>query len=188
VNPDVPSDSDVDERFRIVFAATYDDVVRFVQRRSDHDHAEDVAAEAFATAWRRVGELPVTHDEARAWLFGIARRTLLNHVRGQSRQHAVAVRIADTSTQDPASWWDDLDGATARIDFVRAWRRLSPSHQEVLALTGWDGLTTAQAAAALGISPVAVRLRLSRARRVLRSHLDAAGRAHRHPRLERSSR
>ena len=65
-----------------------------------------------------------------------------------------------------------VDGeATARVDLGRAWRLLSEPHQEALALAVWDGLTAAEAAAVLGISPVAYRLRLSRARKVLRAHL-----------------
>ena len=41
-------------------------------------------------------------------------------------------------------------------------------------MTVWDGLTTLEAAAVLGISPLACRLRLSRARSQLRAHLDVA--------------
>ncbi len=58
------------------------------------------------------------------------------------------------------------------VDLSRAWRRLSPVHQEALALSTYEELTAGQAAAVLDISPVAFRLRLSRARRALRLHLD----------------
>jgi RNA polymerase sigma-70 factor (ECF subfamily) len=37
----------------------------------------------------------------------------------------------------------------------------------------WDGLDAPRAARVLGISPVAYRLRLSRARKALRAHLKA---------------
>lgn len=60
----------------------------------------------------------------------------------------------------------------SRVDLTRAWRLLSAVHQEALALAVFEGLRAPQAAAVLGISPVAFRLRLSRARRVLRLHLD----------------
>ena len=59
------------------------------------------------------------------------------------------------------------------MDLGRAWRLLSERHQEALALTVWDGLTAVEAATVLGISPVAYRLRLSRARTVLRAHIGA---------------
>ena len=51
-----------------VFEATYVDVVRFAARRIDPGRAEDIAAEAFAVAWRRLDALPLELGQARAWL------------------------------------------------------------------------------------------------------------------------
>lgn len=64
---------------------------------------------------------------------------------------------------------DGIDGVVHRLDLARAWARVSDAQQETLALTVLDA---ARAAAVLTISPVAFRLRLSRARRALRLHLD----------------
>ncbi|HEY5178833.1 MAG TPA: sigma factor-like helix-turn-helix DNA-binding protein, partial [Dermatophilaceae bacterium] len=50
--------------------------------------------------------------------------------------------------------------------------RLTAVHQEALSLAVWDELTGPQAAMVLGISPVAFRLRLTRARRALRHHVE----------------
>ena len=59
------------------------------------------------------------------------------------------------------------------MDLANAWQRLSAVHQETLSLIVWEGLSRTQAAGVLGISPMAFRVRLSRARRVLRHYLDA---------------
>ncbi|MFF4779218.1 RNA polymerase sigma factor [Microtetraspora fusca] len=67
----------------------------------------------------------------------------------------------------------DADLVAWRVDLARAWSRLSAVHQEALALTVWDGLDAPRAAQVLGISPVAYRLRLSRARKALRAHTKA---------------
>ena len=66
----------------------------------------------------------------------------------------------------------DTEVLTRRLDLAVAWPRLSTTDQEAIALIAWDGLSTAQAATVVGISAVAFRLRLSRARRALRRHLD----------------
>ena len=50
---------------------------------------------------------------------------------------------------------------------------LGDEDQEILKLVAWDGLTPSQAAVALGISAVAARTRLHRARRRLASLLNA---------------
>jgi len=164
-----PQDDDA-ARFRACYERVYDDLLRFVQRRAHRSHAEDVVAEVFLLAWRRLPDLPRDLDSARAWLFGIAHKTLANTRRSADRREALSVRIAEHATlQDPAA---DPDLVAARLDLATAWRRLPAVHQEALALTAWERLSSPQAAAVLGISPTAYRLRLSRARRALRIHLQ----------------
>jgi RNA polymerase sigma-70 factor (ECF subfamily) len=141
------------DRFRSAHQATYADLLRFVTRRTSASDAEDVVAEAFLVAWRRVEDLPMALGDQRAWLFGIARNCLLNDGRSHRRHDALAVRIAE----HPPVSDQELDE-----DFLA--RRLD--------IAAWDGLTGPEAAAVLGISPVAFRLRLSRARKALRLHLD----------------
>lgn len=156
--------------FTLLYEAVYRDLVGFVQRRTGHDRSEDVAAEVFLVVWRRFHDAPGGLDDARPWVFGIARNLMLNERRGELRRSALGVRLAD-----PASWsttGDEVDAVIARIDVGRAWRLLSEVHQEALSLTVFEGLQAPQAAVVVGISPVAFRLRLSRARRALRVHLD----------------
>lgn len=155
--------------FRSLYEAVYPDLLRFVQRRTAPDHAEDVVAEAFLVVWRRLDDLPRAHGDARAWTFGVARNILLNDNRGEQRRRALGVRLAEVT---PTSVEATPDLVVSRVDVARAWRRLSERHQEALALAVLDQLDAPQAAAVLGISPVAFRLRLSRARRALRLHLD----------------
>ena len=161
---------DREPQFRSLYERAYADVFRFVDRRVHPDHAEDVVAETFLVVWRRLEELPHRDDDARAWLFGIARHVLLNQRRGLERQRAVGVRLAGHALSRPST----VDDAHVVLlaDLGRAWDRLSAVHQEVLALTAFEDLDAPRAAAVLGISPVAFRLRLTRARRALRLHLD----------------
>lgn len=159
-------------RFRALYTGAYADVLRFAQRRVHPAHAEDVAAETFLVAWRRLDDAPVSLEDLRAWLFGIARHCLLNTRRGQRRRDALAVRIADTRSSSGPSQ-PDADLIAHRVDLAAAWRQLSTAHQEVLSLTVFDDLSSAGAGRVLGISPTAYRLRLLRARRALRRRLDA---------------
>lgn len=163
--------SSPEEDFRELYAQAYGDVLRFVQRRVHPSHAEDVAADVFLVAWRRYADLPPDLDGRRAWLFGVARKTLANTRRGEDRRAALAVRIRDASDGVEPGTHPDL--VAARLDLARAWHHLSPAHQEALSLAIWDDLTSAQAGAVLGISATAYRLRLSRARRALRDLVAA---------------
>jgi len=160
---------DREPEFRSLYERAYADVLRFVERRGHPQHAEDTVAETFLVVWRRLDELPRHDDDARAWLFGIARHVLLNQRRGLERQRAVGVRLADHAQLRPHHIDDEHLALLA--DLRRAWDRLSAVHQEVLGLTVFEDLDAPRAATVLGISPVAFRLRLTRARRALRLHL-----------------
>ncbi|ADG73564.1 RNA polymerase, sigma-24 subunit, ECF subfamily [Cellulomonas flavigena DSM 20109] len=164
-----PRAPDREQTFRDLYEAAYPDLRRFVQRRVHPDHVDDTLAEVFLVVWRRLDEVPAARDDARAWVFGVARRVLLNTYRGDRRRLALGVRLADAT---PVGHEPAPDDVVHRIDLATAWRRLTPAHQETLALAVLDGLDAPRAAAVLGISPVAFRLRLSRARRALRLHLD----------------
>jgi RNA polymerase sigma-70 factor (ECF subfamily) len=159
------------ERYEEVYACTYTDLVRFVvRRRYPPEQAEDIVAEAFVVAWQRLTDLPGKLDEARAWLFGITRRLLLAEQRAGARGQALSVRIAGhLAVAGQTIEHDDL--VATSVDLARAWPELTAMHQEALSLSVWEGLTAPQAAQVLGISPVAFRIRLSRARRLLRHHL-----------------
>src|SRR5918999_3175285 len=73
-------------RFRTVYEANYHRVLGFVLRRTaNREDAEDVVAETFLTAWRRLEQMPAG-GEARLWLYGVARRALANQQRGERRR------------------------------------------------------------------------------------------------------
>ena len=165
--------------FRALFAANYEDLLRFAERRTHPLGAEDVVADVFLVAWRRLEDVPIPPEEARAWLFGVAHRVLANHRRSDARQQSLQLRVGQVLPPRVAGADEGADVA-ARLDLARAWNLLSPTDQEALTLTALDGLTGPQAADVLSISTTAFSVRLSRARRRLRLHLaHPAGRASR---------
>jgi RNA polymerase sigma-70 factor (ECF subfamily) len=158
------------QRFEAVYTAHYPAVLSYVRRRTaSPDDTADAVAEIFATAWRRVDDLPAG-DEARLWLYGVARRVLANQRRGEARRSALADRLRAELTV----WADshtDQDHGTIRSAF----QRLTPDDRELLSLRSWEGLTTAEMAMVLGCSGGAVRLRLHRARKRLARELHSGG-------------
>ena len=164
-----------EERFHALYADVHVDLLRFVSRRLPSEavsSAEDVVADALLIAWRRFDDAPRRLEAQRAWVFGIARNRLLTTHRGSSRARALTVRLADRTAPTSST---PHDGLVATLDLAAAWHRLSPAEQEVLALAVFEELTSAQAAVVLGTTATGYRLRLMRARRVLRSHLADTG-------------
>ena len=154
-------------RFEEMYRAHGGAVRGFAHRRVRAAVADDVVADVFAIAWRRMEEAPA---DQLSWLLGIARGVLANLRRGEARQNALHERLAATTPiiaeQEPEAF--DRDSA-----LMRALRSLNRLDQEVLLLVAWDGLDRAQAAAVLGITGGLFSVRLHRARRRLARALKA---------------
>lgn len=179
INPQMPSPGgrslplpDVERRFEACFRDNYAAVLAFAVRRlPDRASAEDAAAETFSVAWRRRELIP---EEPLPWLYGIALRVAANQRRSGERRRRLGQRlereaVSRTSAAEPA------EALHRRDAFARAFERLGEPEREVLRLVAWDGLDTREAAAVLGCSAAAFRVRLHRARRRLAKHLEAAG-------------
>jgi RNA polymerase sigma-70 factor (ECF subfamily) len=130
-------------------------------RRTENGHdAADILAETFLIAWRRLDDVPAG-DGARPWLYGVARRVLANHRRGERRRGALGDRLrAELGTAVRPDEGREMPGAIAE-----AFRGLSEDDRELLSLVGWEGLDAGQIATVLGCSRNAVRIRLHRARK-----------------------
>ena len=160
-------------RFERLYDSHYADLLRYVVRRIDQpDHAADVVAETFLTAWRRVEDIP-PGPEARPWLFGVARRAMANQRRGTRRRTALVDRLgaelATVRVARPAV----SDVTLSALGGV--FRALSDTDREVLSLVAWEALSAEEIAVALGCSRTAARIRLHRARRRFAGALAAAG-------------
>lgn len=157
-----------DDVFRRLYAAHFDAVLGFAIRRTDRpEDAADVTADAFLVAWRRLGHVPDEPD-TRPWLYGVVRRVLANHRRGDGRRSSLGDRLRrELATHVP----DTSDDVVQRADVTAAMRRLSARDQEVLELHLWEGLEPREIADVLGITTAVVRPRLSRARARLRDLL-----------------
>jgi RNA polymerase sigma factor (sigma-70 family) len=174
--PGRPTDAELIDRslrdpplFREVFERHYDDVRRYLQRRSGSDAGEELAAQTFEQAFRFRSRFDPSHADARPWLMGIATNILHHHYRAESIRLRALERAASFSPEVPV---DDPD---ARMDaqatapaLARALRELSQGERDVLLLYAWSDLSYDEIARALDVPIGTVRSRLHRARRHLR--------------------
>jgi RNA polymerase sigma-70 factor (ECF subfamily) len=164
-----PRENDAERRARFerLYDAHYAAVLAYALRRTGPTMAHDVAADTFLVAWRRFDVVPV---DAAPWLYGVARRVLANERRAENRRAALAERMRAMPARQPI---DDPGDRAALLEAALA--RLPERDREALALVAWEGLSTAQAARAMGCAPTAMRVRLHRARRRLARALDDVG-------------
>jgi RNA polymerase sigma-70 factor (ECF subfamily) len=144
-------------------------IMTYATRHVGFTDAHDVAAETFTIAWRRWDDLT---DPPFPWLLGVARNVIANHVRTLQRRRRLQDRVRLLSAVT-GHGGQHLDLAT-RLEALRRLAALGETEREALLLTAWDGLTTEQAGKVLGISPAAVRKRVSRARATIDTETEEA--------------
>jgi RNA polymerase sigma factor (sigma-70 family) len=139
-----------------------------LRRVEDPEDAADVVAETFLVAWRRLGEVPVDGG-ARLWLYAVARRVIANRNRAERRRTRLGERLAETLRTELAA---RPAPAGEAAEVLRTMGELGDEDRELLLLISWEELSPGQAAKVLGISSLAARSRLHRARRRLRALLE----------------
>ncbi|MEV0383747.1 RNA polymerase sigma factor [Nonomuraea sp. NPDC050643] len=159
--------------FAAVFDTHFGEIHTYVAQRLGPDHAEDIVAETFLTAFRKRAQYDPSRAGVRAWLYGIATNLIGKHRRLEARtlralgrcapdgdapghEETVAVRVSAQSLRP------ELAAALAALD-----RR----DRDVVLLVALAGLSHDEIAAVLGIPYGTVGSRLSRARKKLRARL-----------------
>ena len=153
------------EDFEAFFLAHERRLRAFALRRTRSTHlADDLVAEVMEIAWRRFDAIP--QERAFGWLCRVAINVESNQRRSMRRRATVERRAANEAR--PTALTVELDDERippeSRLALAEAWDSLTVDEQLVLSLAAWESLTTAELAEALGVSEVAARKRLSRAR------------------------
>jgi RNA polymerase sigma-70 factor (ECF subfamily) len=163
--------------FEAVFREHFRLVHRFIARRVGYALAEDLAAEVFATAYRRRAAYQPERGSLRSWLYGIAANVVRGHWRDEQQLLELDARVAHNSLGAPSAT-QFADAADERMiaaalapRIAGALAALNREQREVLLLHAWADLSHEEIAAALGIAQGTARSRLSRARAALRAQL-----------------
>ena len=151
-------------RLETLFCDHFSAVRSYARRRAPESMVDDVVAETFLVAWRRIDDLP---DEVRPWLLGVARKTLSTQLRSARRRTSLVEKLSAAEAPEAFSQVDGPD-----TGLIGALQRLSATDQEILALTAWEELRPREAAIVLGVSPAWYRVRLHRAKRRLLRELE----------------
>jgi RNA polymerase sigma factor (sigma-70 family) len=156
-------DASAETRFNELYDRNVEAVRRYVWRRGPL-LVDDVVAETFLVAWRRLDDVPVN---ALPWLITVARNTLLNERRRARRQTALSDRIA----AEPARTSGESEPAMSDLVEV-ALAALLEQDREILLLSVWEDLDREAISEVLGCSKANVSVRLHRARHRFAEELE----------------
>lgn len=158
------STASAEARFRTLFHATYTDLRSFAMRRVEDEAVDDVVADTYLVAWRRLEQVPQDNGEALLWLYRVAQYGVLNVRRGVRRRLALRARLRAT-TPTVALGADRIVELDDEADLLaHAFASLTEDDRSILLLAAWEGLSGERLASVLDISPTAATTRLSRAR------------------------
>jgi RNA polymerase sigma-70 factor (ECF subfamily) len=146
-------------------------LVRLSRRR---DVAEDLVEETWLRLVAQAGRLrPDTR--LGAWLFTVARNLYVSYCRSRliEQSHATDLFGLWPFGTPRSSPFEETAANEAERRVESALAALPADYREVLLLVGVEGLRPAEAAVVCGITPEALRKRLSRARALLAERLDA---------------
>ena len=163
---------DRDEAYRFVeelFAKHQHEIYAYLLRMlRDPELAADLTQDAFVKAYRAYDSLEKP-ENARAWLYQIAHRVALDNLRRHKIVRFVPL-VGEARSTAPSAEHLVMD-ARLSGELQRALERIPERQRTALLLAELHDLTGLELAAALGVSHVAARALLTRARESLRQAL-----------------
>ncbi|MBT2588568.1 RNA polymerase sigma factor [Arthrobacter sp. ISL-95] len=127
-------------------------------RINDRERAEELANDVFRIVWEKQ---PPPEPPGLGWLIATARNVLGNEYKGRRRREELMQRLAEEARTRAATTGNDEQQASV----AEILSRLKDRDREILMLSYWDDLTTAELAESLGCTASAAAVRLHRARK-----------------------
>ncbi len=145
------------DAFAKLYEAYVERIYRFIYFRVGvAEAAEDLTSQVFLKAWEGLSRYQPRGLPFGAWLFRVARNTVIDHYRAS--RPTVPLDTAALSQPDPAADVAEAVGRRLENDELRAaLGKLTDEQRQVLSLKFLAGLSTDEVAQALGKKPGAVR-------------------------------
>lgn len=153
-------------RFAELYTTYYPEVAAYCRRRSPADMTDDLVADVFFTAWRRIDDSP-GGDAVLPWLYRIAYHKTGNLWRSRRRAKQLHDRVESIGLEHENPIADQVIAREEVTEVLSAAGRLSQNDQEILRLFYWEQLTLAEIGVVLDIEPNTAKQRLHRAKRRL---------------------
>ncbi|MFC4224831.1 RNA polymerase sigma factor [Lysinibacter cavernae] len=136
----------------------------FVRRIQVPADAAELLNDTLVAIWRAEGRLPKDAEQARMWMFGVAKRVLKRHYRTGARHERILSRAEASLTASLEPELSLAEQAESHA-FVREMVDSLPQRQrELVKLVHWDGFSIVEAAQHLGISASTARTHAQRAK------------------------
>lgn len=155
-------------------------VRRFIRSKvSSDEEAEDILQDIFIRIHQGIDKLRY-EDRVQSWVFGIARRALVDHYRkkGRSKEQLEIDPVTKSAVEDPVLDLNEFDGSHDVHEEVLSWLipmidELPEKYAKPLKMADVEGKTQQEVADRLGLSLSGAKSRVQRAREKLGAVLAA---------------
>lgn len=154
------------EAFGVLYDLYVRPIYRFISIKTQHrSTAEDLVSQTFLKALERINTFDSTKGTFAAWLYKIARNTVIDYYRTERSVTSIddAWDIPEVSTVE-----HDTDIALAMNDVRSYLSQLSSSEREILLMRVWGEASYSEIAAALGKSEASCKMMYTRTIKKLR--------------------
>lgn len=160
------------DAWEAIYRAVYPRLRAYLARHAGSGVVEDLVSETMLRAVKGIGTFQPTPAGIDPWLFGIARRVVVDHHRVKERNdRRDSLAVGDEAIPAPGA---DVVAADEQAEIRAAFDRLADSDRELLELRIIAGLSTEEIAIALGKKEGAVRTAQSRALTRLRKIMETS--------------
>ena len=166
--------------FKTIYTAYFARIKTYMVRLIGPQHAEDAVQDVFGKVHKHLHTLE-QGDKLSAWMYRIAANTAIDHTRTRSFSASRDTKdVFESPFQDQNAWTGEPRASTDRRlireemsacvrEFVD---RLPADYKTALVLKDYEGRKNGEIAEILNLSIHNVKIRLHRARRMLKKELD----------------
>lgn len=164
----------VESPVAVAFRRHYEQVYRFLRRRTESDEvAEDLAQAVFADAAARLHQLEHEGPSVLAWLYTVARRRLVDRARDAVRRQGTLASLEEARARPIEASLEY--GAQLGGVIGAAIGELPDGQRQVVVMKLLEGRPFGEIAARLGLTEAACKMRFSRGLEALRTELSRQG-------------
>ena len=159
------------EEFGFLYDLYFERIYTFIFFKTLHkETTEDLTSKTFTKAFEKIESFNQNKGVFSAWLFTIAKRTVIDHYRTRKQTYDIS-DCWDLSSEENV--FNDISNKDQLEKIKTSLKKLKPEHRDLVIMRIWQGMSHKEIAKATGKSEAGCKMMFSRVMRDLRPEIIA---------------